>query len=85
MTKAEPEFIKDLNALVAREARRYRLEALQETDWTIQRVMQEHGLTEEQARKLLDELTSQGHFEKIRIANPNGGGTRIAYRPVEKK
>ena len=63
-----------------------KLETLQETDWTVQRMMNEHGLSEDQSRKALDELTRQGLFKKIKVANPSGAGARmIAYRPVEKK
>lgn len=85
MTKADTAFIQELNSLVAKEAGRYKLEPARETDWTIARAMEEHGLSEAQARKLLERLTRQGRFEKVKVANPNGGPTRMAYRPVEKK
>ena len=81
MTK---EFFTELNLLVAKEAKRYQTEQLQETDWTLERAMEEHGLTINQARKLLNNMAAAGHFEKIRIAS-GGGAAKVAYRPVEKK
>lgn len=81
----DPSFFTDLNALIAQEAKKCKLEQVQETDWTVERMREEHGLTITQARRLLNNLASQGHFKKVKIPNPNGGGHRIAYRPIEKK
>ena len=83
--KPDPVFMSDLNALIAKEASRYRLEELRDTDWTIQRMMSEQRLSEPQARKVLDKLAADGHFTKVKVPNPNGGGCRVAYRPLEKK
>lgn len=82
---SEQAFFKELNALVASEAKKYKLEELRATDWTLERMFKEHGLAKNPSRKVLDDLTGAGYFIKIRVANPNGGGFRIAYRPVEKK
>lgn len=78
------EFFQELNALVAQEAKKVQLEELQETDWTIQRVMDQYSLSINQARRLLNNLAEQGHCFKVKTPNPNGGGARIAYRPIQK-
>ena len=78
-------FMKDLRNIMAKEAARYKLEPLLPTDWTVQRAMDEFELTENQARKVLYAMFKRGYFTKVNVANPNGGGARTAYRPVEKK
>lgn len=85
MSKTDPDFFKELNAIIAQEAKRVRLDELRDTDWTVLRMMKEHRLKEGQARKVLDKLVADGRLEKINVANPNGGGARLAYRPIEKK
>jgi hypothetical protein len=84
MTEAQA-FLKDLRHIMAEEAARYQLDTLLPNDWTVQRAMEEFKITENQARKILDSMFRRGYFLKVKVANPNGGGARTAYRPVEKK
>jgi predicted transcriptional regulator len=66
---------------------RSKLEPAREGDWTVRRMMEEHALTETQARRVLEKLAASGLVEKVKVLNPNpnGGGSCLAYRPVERK
>ena len=81
--KADPAIIEDIKKLIAEEVARYKLGQLQETDYTVERLMKEEGLSETQARGILNGLFKKGVFTKVKVQNPNGGA-RIAYRPVKK-
>lgn len=78
-------FFEELNKIVAAQAAHYKYEELLPTDWTVERMMEEHGLSVYQSRKVLDHMAKEGYFKKIKIAGENGGSWRRAYRPIEKK
>lgn len=82
--KMDTDFIRELNSIISQEAAKYRTDTLLPTDWTIEKVMKEQNLMENQARKVMDKLTKDGLFRKVKIYN-GSGSPRIAYRPVEKK
>lgn len=82
MTEA---FIRELKRVMDQEVAKVKLDELRPDDWTIERAMEEYNLTKQPARRILNKLTEQGYFTRVKIPNPNGGGARHAYRPTKKE
>ena len=77
-----------VDELIAAEVRKIKVSELQPGDITIQGMMDEHGISEAQARRIgdmvLGPLVIGGEMVKIKCRNPQGGGAINAWRLVVK-
>jgi predicted ArsR family transcriptional regulator len=62
---------------------RGKLRQLQPTDWTVQRVMEEHKLSDGLARKVLRKMVADGLAFEINVRSEKGR-TCKGWRPTEK-
>jgi hypothetical protein len=69
----DPEFITELKSILAAEVKCSKLDTLQEGDYTVYSFMEEHDITKNTARRILDKIFREGRFIKVKVPNPNGG------------
>ena len=78
------EFFDDLSRAIAEKANTLRVEKLEKSDWTVERLVNEHEITDAQARKILLSMVKKGMAREIWVKAQSGKRCK-AWRPIEKK
>jgi len=70
----------DIRDMLAEQAEQMREETLRDDDLTALRVAEENGISETQARRMLNKMEKEGKLVVVKCLHDKGGGRVNAYR-----